>query len=147
LIKPEELTLRSVTDDTNVQKERLDRALVQTKPSALIAMDIRPDAGTITSYTAAGVDAIFCMADDNCALGLMSVAKEKGVKIPDEIAIMGFDDLLIAQLSTPSLTTIKQPLEKIAETAYRMAVVHRNEILHKSQRIVFNPELVIRNSA
>jgi DNA-binding LacI/PurR family transcriptional regulator len=245
-IKPEELTLRSVTDDADVQKERLERALAQARPTALIAMAVRPDPEMIALYTAAevpivlideesngassvhldncmggriageyliktgkkkiaivsgrtqvkggynaeqrlkgfqqalgakglsipvgctievvhysreegvevmprlieaGVDAVFCAAGDNCALGLLSVAKEMGKKIPEEIAIVGFDDLLIAQLSTPPLTTIKQPLDKMAEAAYKMAVLHRNEILHRPQKAVFNPELVIRKSA
>jgi LacI family transcriptional regulator len=95
----------------------------------------------------AGVDAIFCAAGDNCALGLIMVAKERKVRIPEDIAIVGFDDLLIAQISTPKLTTIKQPLLEIAEAAYKMAVTQRDEILRKPQKIVFKPELVVRQSA
>jgi LacI family transcriptional regulator len=94
-----------------------------------------------------GVDAIFCAAGDNCALGLLTVAREQGVRIPEDIAIVGFDDLLIAQLSTPALTTIRQPLIEMAEAAYKMAVIHRDEILRKPQRVVFKPELVVRQSA
>ena len=94
-----------------------------------------------------GVDAIFCAAGDNCAIGLLTAAKERGVLIPEAIAIVGFDDLLIAQVSTPKLTTIKQPLLKMADAAYKMAVVHRAEILRKPQKSVFNPELIIRQSA
>jgi LacI family transcriptional regulator len=95
----------------------------------------------------AGVDAIFCAAGDNCALGLITVAKERKLRIPEEIAIMGFDDLLIAQISTPKLTTIRQPLKEMAEAAYKMAVIQRDEILRKPQKIVFKPELVVRQSA
>jgi LacI family transcriptional regulator len=95
----------------------------------------------------AGVDAIFCAAGDNCALGLITVAKERKVRIPEDIAIVGFDDLLIAQISTPKLTTIRQPLMEIAEAAYKMAVTQRDEILRKPQKIIFKPELVVRQSA
>jgi len=77
----------------------------------------------------AGVDAIFCTAGDNCALGLITVAKERNVRIPEDVAIIGFDDLLIAQISTPKLTTIRQPLKEIADAAYKMAVIQREEIL------------------
>ena len=94
-----------------------------------------------------GVDAIFCAAGDNCAIGLLIVARERGVRIPEDIAIIGFDDLLIAQLSTPKLTTIRQPLKEMAEAAYKLAVGHRDEILHKPQRMIFKPELVVRQSA
>jgi len=245
-LKPEEIVRRSVTDDPTVQKERLKLTFVQTNPTALIAMCVRPDAETIAGYTAAnvpivlideetvgvstittdnrlggqiagehliakgrkkiaivsgktrvqggynaeqrikgfqqalsagrlsvapggmievihysredgisvmpqllqmGVDAIFCAAGDNCATGLLSVARETHTRIPDEIAIIGFDDLPIARLSNPELTTIRQPLKEIAEAAYKMAVIHGDEILHKPQRVVFKPELVIRQSA
>jgi LacI family transcriptional regulator len=95
----------------------------------------------------AGVDGIFCAAGDNCAMGLIAVAKEKRVRIPEDIAIVGFDDLLIAQLSTPKLTTIRQPLKEMAEAAYKMAVIHKDEILRKPQNMKFNPELVVRQSA
>ena len=95
----------------------------------------------------AGVDAIFCAAGDNCALGLITVAKERKVRVPDDVAIVGFDDLLIAQISTPKLTTIRQPLKEIAEVAYKMAVIQRDEILRKPQTIIFKPELVVRQSA
>ena len=244
-LKPEEIARRSVTDDAGTQKERLKQALVQTNPTALIAISVRPDSDMIAAYAAAnvpivlideetagvstittdnrlggqiageyliakgkkkiaivsgkthmqgsynaeqrikgfqqalsagklsilpecmievthysredgisvmpkllhkGVDAIFCAAGDNCALGLLSVAREQGVRIPEDIAIMGFDDLLIAQLSTPKLTTIRQPLNEMAEAAYKLAVVHRNEILRKPQRMMFKPELVVRQS-
>ncbi len=95
----------------------------------------------------AGVDAIFCAAGDNCALGLIAVAKERKVRIPEDISIVGFDDLLIAQISTPKLTTIRQPLKEIAEAAYKMAVIQRDEILRNPQKIIFKPELVVRQSA
>jgi DNA-binding LacI/PurR family transcriptional regulator len=93
-----------------------------------------------------GVDAVFCAAGDNCALGLLNVAKEKGVHIPEEVSIIGFDDLPIARLSTPALTTIRQPLKEIAEAAYKLATIQRNEILRKPINIMFNPELIVRQS-
>ena len=96
---------------------------------------------------AAGVDAIFCAAADNTALGLLSVAKERGVRVPEDIAIIGFDDLPIAQLSTPGLTTIKQPMTEIVEAAYNMVTTQREAILKSPKKILFKPELIIRQSA
>jgi len=96
---------------------------------------------------AAGVDAIFCAAADNTAVGLLSVAKQKGVRVPEDIAIVGFDDLPIAQHSNPGLTTIKQPMKEIVEAAYEMATTHRSEILNNPQKALFKPELILRQSA
>jgi LacI family transcriptional regulator len=95
----------------------------------------------------ASVDAIFCAAADNCAQGLLSVARERGVRIPEDIAIIGFDDLPIAQLSTPTLTTIRQPMKEIVETAYKMSTTQRDEILNNPKKVLFKPELIIRQSA
>jgi DNA-binding LacI/PurR family transcriptional regulator len=94
-----------------------------------------------------GVDGIFCAAADNCALGLLSAARERGVRIPEDIAIVSFDDLPAAQLSTPGLTTIRQPMKEIVETAYKMATTQRDEILKNPKKVLFKPELIIRKSA
>jgi DNA-binding LacI/PurR family transcriptional regulator len=94
-----------------------------------------------------GVDAVFCAAADNCALGLLSVTKERGKRIPEDIAIIGFDDLPIARLSTPGLTTIKQPMKEIVDAAFKMATAQRDEILQSPKKVLFNPELIIRQSA
>jgi DNA-binding LacI/PurR family transcriptional regulator len=95
----------------------------------------------------AGVDAIFCAAADNTALGLLSAAKGRGTRIPEDIAIIGFDDLPSAQLSTPGLTTIKQPMKEIVDAAYKMSTVQRDEILKSPKKILFEPKLIIRQSA
>lgn len=94
-----------------------------------------------------GVDAVFSAAGDYCATGLLAVLREQQVRVPEDVAIVGFDDFRIAQMSFPPLTTIRQPLEKIAEAAYEMAVAHRADILSKPQRTLFDPELVVRKSA
>jgi DNA-binding LacI/PurR family transcriptional regulator len=95
----------------------------------------------------AGVDAIFCAAADNTALGLLSVARERRVRIPEDIAIIGFDDSPVAQTSTPGLTTIRQPMKEIVEAAYKMATTQRDEILKNPKKVLFKPELIIRKSA
>jgi LacI family transcriptional regulator len=95
----------------------------------------------------ANIDAIFCAAADNTALGLLSVAKERRIRIPEDIAIIGFDDLPVAQTSTPGLTTIRQPMKDIVDAAYKMATTQRDEILRNPKKILFKPELIIRQSA
>jgi LacI family transcriptional regulator len=95
----------------------------------------------------AGVDGIFCAAADNCALGLLAVARERGKRIPEDISIVSFDDLPVAATSTPGLTTIKQPMKDIVEAAYVMATMQREEILKTPKKLLFKPELIIRKSA
>lgn len=60
--------------------------------------------------------AIFC-ANDDMAAGAMRVATRLGLKVPDELSIVGFDDISLARQIFPALTTIRQPLGSMAEEA------------------------------
>jgi LacI family transcriptional regulator len=60
--------------------------------------------------------AIFC-ANDDMAAGALRVATRLGIRVPEELSIAGCDDIALARQLYPSLTTIRQPLDTIAETA------------------------------
>jgi LacI family transcriptional regulator len=93
-----------------------------------------------------GVDAIFCAAGDVCAAGLLAVARERGVRIPEDVAVVGFDDNALASISDPPLTTIRQPLETIADAAFRLATVETASVLAAPRKITLPPTLVVRGS-
>lgn len=64
--------------------------------------------------------AIFC-ANDEMAIGCLHEVKAAGLRVPDDISVMGFDDIRYAAVSDPPLTTIEQPAEEIGERAmYRL---------------------------
>ena len=92
------------------------------------------------------VDAIFCAAGDVCASGILAVARERGVRVPDDIAVVGFDDNALAAISDPPLTTIRQPQDEIAETAYRLAALETAATFAAPRRIILAPTLVVRAS-
>lgn len=94
-----------------------------------------------------GVDftAIYA-ANDLIAIGVMTAAKEKGFKIPEDFSLVGFDDLPIAQKTNPSLTTIKIP---IFEMGYMAAEILINDIKKEHNfvnKVVLKPELIVRES-
>jgi len=60
--------------------------------------------------------AIFC-ASDEMAIGAISAAYKMGIKIPDDVSIIGYDNLKISEMSVPPLTTVAQPLVKMAKKA------------------------------
>ncbi|WP_211746443.1 LacI family DNA-binding transcriptional regulator [Paenibacillus sp. Marseille-Q4541] len=62
------------------------------------------------------ITAVFA-ASDEMAIGAMGVAYEKGIKIPEELSIMGYDDLSLAQMVYPPLTTVHQPLKEMGRIA------------------------------
>ncbi|WP_022893804.1 LacI family DNA-binding transcriptional regulator [Agromyces subbeticus] len=90
------------------------------------------------------LDAVFA-ANDVMAAGAMDVLRERGVRVPDDVAVAGFDDAPIATRVEPALTTMHQPFERIAHEMVRMllAVIDGEP----AGRMTLPTELVVRESA
>jgi DNA-binding LacI/PurR family transcriptional regulator len=93
------------------------------------------------------IDGIFCAAGDMCALGVLKSAREYKVSVPEQIALIGYDDIEASRTSKPALTTIRQPIQQMAEKAYEMIVNEKNSLLMQGKKVIFKPELVKRESA
>ncbi len=91
--------------------------------------------------------AIFCASGDMTAVGVMESAKKHGLKIPDDLAVIGFDDSECSAFVNPPLTTIRQPIEKIGAEVFDMAVEAIGGKLKKFRHVLVEPELIIRKSA
>ena len=65
--------------------------------------------------------AIFA-ANDKMALGVMAAARELGLAVPDQVSIAGFDDTRAAQICSPSLTTVRQPVDAMCQAAADMLI-------------------------
>lgn len=86
-------------------------------------------------------------ANDMMAIGCCNALKSKGIKIPDEIAVVGFDDTTLSVYNNPTLTTVKVDTEKIGKIAAKRLIEKvQKDILSKPKKIVIPTELVIRNS-
>ncbi|MEM5948278.1 LacI family DNA-binding transcriptional regulator [Spirochaetia bacterium 38H-sp] len=81
------------------------------------------------------------------AMGVYSGAREMGVSIPDELSVVGFDDIDLAEIVNPPLTTIRQPLADMASKAVEL-LVNRLDGKHDGDGIchTFPAELVVRHS-
>ncbi len=64
---------------------------------------------------------VFC-ANDEMAFGAIKAIRQKGLRVPEDISIVGFDDVPLAALTTPALTTIRQPVDEIARAATRALI-------------------------
>ncbi len=91
-------------------------------------------------------EAIFCAAGDMCALGVIKVARDNNIKIPEELAIIGYDDIDQAKTAKPPLTTIRQPIEQMASAAFLYATNEAKVILNNPKNIIFKAELVERKT-
>ena len=93
-------------------------------------------------------DAIFC-ANDTTALSTIIYLKEKGIKVPEDIAIVGFSNEPFSELVTPSISTIKQPGFEMGQKAAELLI---KQISSKTkpktyETIVMETELIVRDSS
>jgi LacI family transcriptional regulator len=90
-------------------------------------------------------DAVF-VASDAMAFAAMRAIQEAGLDVPEDIAVVGFDDIPTAATSQPPLTTVRQPIQRTGSLAAEMLI---DMIVHpdpQPRRIVLPTELVIRSS-
>jgi LacI family transcriptional regulator len=90
--------------------------------------------------------AIFCF-NDIAAIGAVRAISDAGLRCPEDISVIGFDDIATAAYTTPRLTTVRQPLRRMGE----MAVQTLLKRIEKPQEaypefIMFEPELMVRES-
>ena len=89
--------------------------------------------------------AIFAF-NDNIAIGAIQAARARGLRVPDDLSVVGFDDVEHATIVTPALTTVRQPLAEMGRTAVsllsRLLERHRFETLH----VELATRLVVRDS-
>lgn len=89
--------------------------------------------------------AIFA-SNDLSAFGAMEAVRKYGLRIPEDISIMGFDDIPQAASVHPRLTTVRQPLEDMGQVAVRMLLERINDPSNLPQRVTLATQLVIRDS-
>ena len=92
-------------------------------------------------------DAIFA-ANDLMAIGAIDAIKAEGYKIPKDIAVVGFDDIRMASLIEPKLTTVSQPVYKMGLIAARILFdcIENNDDINYQQKIYIQPKLMVRKS-
>ncbi len=86
-------------------------------------------------------------ADDVVALGVMAAAQDQGLEIGQDLAVIGYGDILLAEYAQPPLTTIHRPTYTLGQQASQMLISRlRGEKLENDQ-VIFKPSLVIRQSS
>jgi LacI family transcriptional regulator len=94
-----------------------------------------------------GIDGIFCAAGDLVALGILERARALKRKVPQQLKLIGYDDIELASLVQPGLSTIRQPIQDLGAKAYDLAVAAVEGRLATEAQIVFKPALVLRETA
>jgi LacI family transcriptional regulator len=89
--------------------------------------------------------AIFA-SNDVMALAVMSVAGHRGLRVPEDLSVIGFDDIAESATAHPPLTTIRQPLEQMGRSAARLLLQQIEAPELPPERVILPTELVVRGS-
>jgi DNA-binding LacI/PurR family transcriptional regulator len=118
-------------DPTLIRRGNFDRSEAQVSLERLL------DDGVI-------FDAVFT-GDDESAIGVLTALRKAGRKVPEDIAIVGFDDSIFANTLLPPLTTVRAPTEQVGKQAVQqlVRVIQGEEV---EARLVLSTELTIRQS-
>lgn len=140
--------LRQVTD-------RLAGARVAAEDASGVEIEVLPvESLTVEQGIVAGhrlvsrrtqPDAVFA-ANDLLALGLLQAFVGAGVRVPQDIALIGFDDISFASAAAVPLSSMRQPSRMIGQTALRILLEEAADPTLIPRQTVFQPELVIRGS-
>ncbi|HVZ81230.1 MAG TPA: LacI family DNA-binding transcriptional regulator [bacterium] len=92
------------------------------------------------------LDAVFSAAGDWVAMGVLDEARRRGIRVPEDLSLVGYDDVLQARLIHPPLTTIRQSFGDIASVAFDIAMEAIDGKLLQEKHVLLEPELVLRAS-
>jgi len=98
-----------------------------------------------TRLLATGVTAIICMSDP-IALGAIRAVRRAGLRVPDDISVVGFDDSSLMNATDPALTTVRQPIEPMGRMVIELLVGQIKGSAPQNDEYLFEPELVVRAS-
>lgn len=149
----------TATPKRNVYIDRLDgykKALaefgIEFSNDLLLIGNLSQEAGMEAAEQIKGMsplpDGVF-VANDNCAVGCMIALKKAGIKIPEEIAFVGFNNDPVSKVVEPNLTTINYPGYEMGEIAARSLINHLNGIatISATNTILLRSELIVRGSS
>jgi LacI family transcriptional regulator len=128
-------------------KQTLHQWNVPIDPDLIAEGDFSEESGYIAMQRLASrrPEAVFA-ASDSMAIGAMRAMREHNLRVPQDIALVGFDDIPVAAHTDPALTTVRQPIQKTGITAAE-TLIDMIEFPHNQpRRVVLPTELVIRES-
>jgi len=138
------------------RREGARRALADAGLPADRLVEVRTDALTVAEGLSAGEriagmsagtrpTAAFC-ANDLLALGLLQRCVSLGLRVPQDLAIIGYDDIDFAAAAAVPLSSVRQPRRRLGRTAAELLLDESTNPDHEHRQVTFTPELVARSS-
>jgi len=148
LAGPHEVTPSA--DRVRGYRQALADAGIRFDPALLVYGDFHTDSGYLAAAELLELPdrptAIF-VCNDLMAIGVMAAVQEAGLRIPRNMAVVGFDDIALASYSLPRLTTVAQPSQKMGELAAQLLVARIENPDRSPERHLLLTRLVVRESA
>ncbi|CNI57468.1 transcriptional repressor RbsR [Yersinia pekkanenii] len=130
-------------------RQAMDRAGLPILPDYEVAGDFEFSGGLVAMKQLLALpeppEAVFT-SNDAMAVGVYQALHQAGLSIPQDMAVIGYDDIEIAQYMTPPLTTIHQPKDSLGELAIDTLIYRLNNPEAEPQVLILTPELVERGS-
>ncbi|ATZ11495.1 HTH-type transcriptional repressor PurR [Erwinia amylovora] len=127
----------------------LSEAGITLRDEWLVQGDFEPESGYLAMQQILSQKqrptAVFC-GGDIMAMGAICAADEMGLRVPQDISVIGYDNVRNARYFTPALTTVHQPKERLGETAFDMLIDRITSKREESQTIEVYPSLIERRS-
>lgn len=116
--------------------------------SGNLSLEAGEEAAELILKTKPLADAVF-VANDNCAVGCMSALKKAGIRIPEDMAFVGFNNDAVSKVIEPNLTTINYPGYEMGEVAAHNLINHLNgtATILSTNTIILRSEFIIRESS
>ena len=89
--------------------------------------------------------AVVCF-NDKVAVGVLEAAQERGLRVPADLSVTGFDDIDVSRAATPRLTTVRQPLQEMGRTAVTMLMRQLEGHAHEALSMELATRLIVRES-
>ncbi|MGI5155975.1 LacI family DNA-binding transcriptional regulator [Microbispora sp. CA-102843] len=127
----------------------LETAGVSIDPELIRYGDFLVNSGHDAGHALLSLDkpptAIFAGSDMQ-AFGVFEAARQRGLRVPEDLSVVGFDDLPLSRSAWPPLTTVRQPLEEMAALAARMVLAMGRGENTEARRVELSTDLVVRES-
>lgn len=130
-------------------RDALRDAAIALQPSLIVHSDFRQAGGRAAMQKLLELSkpprAVF-VANNLMALGALQAIHERGIRIPDEVAVVGFDDMPWAVSLRPPLTVVAQPVEEIGRAAAQLLLEKLNGPAHAARHVILSTRLIVRSS-
>lgn len=124
----------------------INESLVETN----VGLSLNASGGERALESLLGLDepvtAIACV-NDLTALGVMRGLRRHGLRVPEDVAVVGYDDVEFAAVLSTPLTSVRQPRYQLGRTAADLLLSEASPDNHQHQQILFQPELIVRESS